>query len=291
MLDLKTPYEKVLFDMDGTLVDSRIAVERSLRAWARDNDIDGDAILAFSHGRRTIEVPGLDTTFVVDSDNLPATADLLTAQERLAADRWRVHTERLFLRADEVQLAREAALCELVPPPLTPAAAPDDPSMEAIDAALRRNRRDAGELVATALDHTSEAIDVLEHLEHVLYELLDGPGPADPAVVEAEADALAAAFDTHGTAGWLHLPFDGSEGPQRVTVSPDAVHSFDVVLPDLTPFPTTAAAWIADARVAGSESELQGDLAVTLDVLRYEQALLQAAQERLEIEAFLADGP
>ena len=81
MLDLKTPYEKVLFDMDGTLVDSRIAVERSLRAWARDNDIDGDAILAFSHGRRTIDTV---RAFADAAMDVAAEAAKLEAQE--AAD-------------------------------------------------------------------------------------------------------------------------------------------------------------------------------------------------------------
>ncbi|MET0740546.1 MAG: HAD-IA family hydrolase, partial [Candidatus Nanopelagicales bacterium] len=41
----------ILFDMDGTLVDSDGAVERAWRTWAAENDSDVDALLQFAHGR------------------------------------------------------------------------------------------------------------------------------------------------------------------------------------------------------------------------------------------------
>ena len=44
--------EAVLFDMDGTLVDSTSVVERIWRRWAARHGLDPDAILAVSHGRR-----------------------------------------------------------------------------------------------------------------------------------------------------------------------------------------------------------------------------------------------
>lgn len=44
--------EAVLFDMDGTLVDSTSVVERIWRCWAARHGLDPDAILAVSHGRR-----------------------------------------------------------------------------------------------------------------------------------------------------------------------------------------------------------------------------------------------
>jgi sugar-phosphatase len=37
--------EAVLFDMDGTLVDSDAAVERAWRAWAGEHRVDPDAAL------------------------------------------------------------------------------------------------------------------------------------------------------------------------------------------------------------------------------------------------------
>jgi mannitol-1-/sugar-/sorbitol-6-phosphatase len=46
----------ILFDLDGVLVDSTQAVEREWRAWAKKKGVDGDAIMAISHGVRTVEV-------------------------------------------------------------------------------------------------------------------------------------------------------------------------------------------------------------------------------------------
>jgi mannitol-1-/sugar-/sorbitol-6-phosphatase len=41
----------VLFDMDGTLVDSDAAVERSWRRWSEEYGLPADAVLAIAHGR------------------------------------------------------------------------------------------------------------------------------------------------------------------------------------------------------------------------------------------------
>jgi sugar-phosphatase len=54
----------VLFDMDGTLVDSDAAVERAWRTWATEFGVDPDAALAVAHGapaERTVRLmlPGL----------------------------------------------------------------------------------------------------------------------------------------------------------------------------------------------------------------------------------------
>jgi mannitol-1-/sugar-/sorbitol-6-phosphatase len=43
----------ILFDIDGTLVDSTPAVERSWHTWAKEYDVDVDALMKVSHGRRT----------------------------------------------------------------------------------------------------------------------------------------------------------------------------------------------------------------------------------------------
>ncbi|HVP75469.1 MAG TPA: HAD-IA family hydrolase [Gaiellaceae bacterium] len=43
----------VLFDCDGVLVDSAASVERAWRRWAAQRGLDGDAIVAIAHGRRT----------------------------------------------------------------------------------------------------------------------------------------------------------------------------------------------------------------------------------------------
>lgn len=46
----------ILFDIDGTLVDSTRAVERSWRTWAQEYHVDADAVLLVCHGRRTEDV-------------------------------------------------------------------------------------------------------------------------------------------------------------------------------------------------------------------------------------------
>ena len=48
-------FDAVLFDMDGTLVDSTAAVERSWRTWAGEHDVTV-AALAGSHGRPAVEI-------------------------------------------------------------------------------------------------------------------------------------------------------------------------------------------------------------------------------------------
>ncbi|WP_305786833.1 HAD-IA family hydrolase [Symbioplanes lichenis] len=60
-----TSIEAVLFDMDGTLVDSDAAVERAWATWAGEYGADIDAVLAVAHGApagRTVRIirPDLD---------------------------------------------------------------------------------------------------------------------------------------------------------------------------------------------------------------------------------------
>lgn len=43
----------ILFDLDGTLVDSTPVVERSWRTWAQEYGVDADEVLRVCHGRRT----------------------------------------------------------------------------------------------------------------------------------------------------------------------------------------------------------------------------------------------
>lgn len=95
-------YEAILFDIDGTLVDSTSSVEYVWRTWAAANDLDGDHIMAISHGRRSrdtlaelipedrigtaladMRVLELETMHTVRA--LPATVEILSALPR---DRW-----------------------------------------------------------------------------------------------------------------------------------------------------------------------------------------------------------
>jgi sugar-phosphatase len=57
--------DAILFDMDGTLVDSTLCVEGIMGRWALKHGLDRDLIVELSHGRRTIDcvrevVPHLD---------------------------------------------------------------------------------------------------------------------------------------------------------------------------------------------------------------------------------------
>lgn len=94
--------DAVLFDIDGTLVDSTAAVIRTWRAWAASNDVDAEEVLRVCHGRRTedtvaqfvpsaqqhaatAELERLELADLDDVAALPATDKLL---RDLPADRW-----------------------------------------------------------------------------------------------------------------------------------------------------------------------------------------------------------
>ena len=96
----------ILFDLDGVLMDSRVAVERAWERWAAGHGIDPVAVLAEAHGRRTIDTiraiaPLLDVETEarlledaesVDFDGvttLPGAAELLVA---LPSGSWTVVT-------------------------------------------------------------------------------------------------------------------------------------------------------------------------------------------------------
>jgi sugar-phosphatase len=96
----------ILFDMDGTLVDSRQIVERMWLLWAAEHGLSPEAVLAFAHGRRTYDtmqlvapaiatpdeaarLDALEAEQVEGSTAIPGAAALLAA---LPPDRWAVVT-------------------------------------------------------------------------------------------------------------------------------------------------------------------------------------------------------
>lgn len=96
----------LLFDIDGTLVDSTPAVERTWRAWAERYGFDAARILAQSHGRRTEDVVSMllpadqvDEACAVllemelaDLDGVVALPGVSSMLQGLVAQRWGVVT-------------------------------------------------------------------------------------------------------------------------------------------------------------------------------------------------------
>jgi sugar-phosphatase len=98
--------DAVLFDMDGTLVDSTAVVERQWARWAARRGIDVAAILAVSHGRPTLETLALvaphwatpeeaeaiDDEEAGESDGIGPVAGARALASALPAGRWGVVT-------------------------------------------------------------------------------------------------------------------------------------------------------------------------------------------------------
>jgi len=119
----------LLFDMDGTLVDSTAVVERTWRAFARRHGLDAEAILAVSHGRRTEETvarflpPGGDadaeTRRVIDEEvrdtegivAVPGASELLAG---LPAGSWALVTSAGRRLAESRMAAAGLSLPEVV---------------------------------------------------------------------------------------------------------------------------------------------------------------------------------
>jgi sugar-phosphatase len=68
----------VLFDMDGTLIDSRACLEKTWRAWCARHGLDVDVVLRVSHGRQNDDIVRIVAPHL-DRDN--EIAALARAQE------------------------------------------------------------------------------------------------------------------------------------------------------------------------------------------------------------------
>ncbi|MBB5897772.1 HAD family hydrolase [Kutzneria kofuensis] len=111
--------QAILFDIDGTLVDSTGVVERTWRAWAAEHGRDADAILRVCHGRRSEDtiadllppserdaaVRELARMELADLDDVVALPAAKTLLSELPADRWAAVTSG----SQELMRARLAA--------------------------------------------------------------------------------------------------------------------------------------------------------------------------------------
>jgi len=74
--------QAVLFDMDGTLVESDAAVERAWTRWAEEYDVDRGSVLAIAHG-----VPAIQTVRRIRADlDAEAVAAAVVRQHELQYD-------------------------------------------------------------------------------------------------------------------------------------------------------------------------------------------------------------
>lgn len=107
ILQLDRPFQAVLFDMDGTLLDSRAVVERVWREWAASHGRDFAPVMAESHGRRTIDtvrafaIPGADVEVesrkvevreIADTEGIVAIAGAAELIASRPSHRWAVVT-------------------------------------------------------------------------------------------------------------------------------------------------------------------------------------------------------
>jgi len=98
--------EKIIFDLDGVLADSNVAVERHLRLWADGHAIAFERVLEVHHGRRTVETisllaPDLDAEAEAaaielvaadDTDGVRAFPGAMRLLESIPGDRWAIAT-------------------------------------------------------------------------------------------------------------------------------------------------------------------------------------------------------
>ncbi|WP_395334761.1 HAD-IA family hydrolase [Novosphingobium sp. BL-8H] len=99
--------DALLFDMDGTLVDSTAVSERIWRAWSAKMGVDPEAVLTYSHGRRTLDTTRhfssteeiavasareIEALEIADEDGTVPIEGAKELLESLPSDRWAVVT-------------------------------------------------------------------------------------------------------------------------------------------------------------------------------------------------------
>lgn len=112
---MKFEADAILFDIDGTLVDSTPAVIRTWTAFAEQRSLDSEEILRVSHGRRTEDTLAdllpmsevaaatelMEELELADLDDIVALPGVDAVLRNLAAERWAAVTSgsRRLMRA------------------------------------------------------------------------------------------------------------------------------------------------------------------------------------------------
>ena len=129
--DTLPPCDLLLLDLDGTLVNSSVNVERMWRAWCEKEDVDPAALLAVSEGRQGCSVveefaPHLDPVkedaWIIDYqlqdvEGVEAIAGVKAALEGLGRSDWAIVTSCVR----DLALGRLRATNLSIPPLLIPA--------------------------------------------------------------------------------------------------------------------------------------------------------------------------
>jgi len=197
----------LLFDMDGTLIDSRVVVEKIWKRWCDENGIDWHEVLPRLHGVRMLDSvkmfvkPGMDVDAVYerlyreeveDVDGIVPIPGALELLASLPADRWTIVTS-----ADTVLATARLGAAGIVPPPrmvtgeIVTHGKPDpegyllgaermgaDPrdcvvfedAKAGIDAGLAAGSR----VIAIGGDHTGEVPPDVEWITHLTHLRFDG---------------------------------------------------------------------------------------------------------------------
>jgi sugar-phosphatase len=200
----------VLFDVDGTLLDSTGAVERSWRVWAAEYGVDIDALLRDHHGVRTEEtvasflppelrdaaVARLDALELADHADIvpiPGAARLLAA---LPPDRWAVVTSgtvplattrmaaaglpwpSVAVTAESIPAGKPDPACYLLAASLLGAPPAGCLVVEDAPAGIRAGKAAGATVLALTTSHPAATLDgadyVLPSLAQVQMEAVDG---------------------------------------------------------------------------------------------------------------------